>query len=127
MAGIRVSNRLRYTIPNTFTATSLLIGVGSIVTGQVGFLELAGWMIIWCGLLDVMDGLSARLLKATSDFGAEFDSMADLVAFGVAPGILMLQVGMEFGVFGCFLGVVGIGRCIRALRRHAAGPVQSRD
>ena len=55
MAGIRVSNRLRYTIPNTFTATSLLIGVGSIVTGQVGFLELAGWMIIWCGLLDVME------------------------------------------------------------------------
>ena len=59
MAGIRVSNRLRYTIPNTFTATSLLIGVGSIVTGQVGHLELAGWMIIWCGLLDVMDGRSA--------------------------------------------------------------------
>jgi len=104
MAGIRVSNRLRYTIPNTFTATSLLIGVGSIVTGQVGHLELAGWMIIWCGLLDVMDGLSARLLKATSDFGAEFDSMADLVAFGVAPGILMLQVGMEFGGFELFSG-----------------------
>jgi len=76
---------------------SLLLGVGSIVTGQLGELELAGWMIVWCALLDVLDGLAARLLKATSDFGAEFDSMADLVAFGVAPGMLVLQAGMEIG------------------------------
>ena len=80
--------KLRYTIPNSFTALSLLLGVGSIVTGQLGDLELAGWMIVWCGLLDVLDGVAARLLKATSDFGAEFDSMADLVAFGVAPSML---------------------------------------
>ena len=104
MAGTRVGNRLRYTIPNSFTATSLLLGVGSIVTGQLGHLELAGWMIVWCGLLDVMDGLAARMLKATSDFGAEFDSMADLVAFGVAPGMLMLQIGLEYGGFELFSG-----------------------
>ena len=78
-------NRLRYTIPNSFTSLSLLLGIASIVTSQIGELELAAWIIVWCGLLDVLDGLSARLLKATSDFGAEFDSMADLVSFGVAP------------------------------------------
>lgn len=89
--------KLRYTIPNGFTALSLLLGVGSIVTSQLGELELAGWMIVWCALLDVMDGLAARLLKATSEFGAEFDSMADLVAFGVAPGMLVLRAGMEIG------------------------------
>lgn len=88
---------LRYTIPNSFTATSLLLGVGSIVTSQLGDLELAGWMIVWCGLLDVLDGLAARVLKATSTFGAEFDSMADLVAFGVAPGMLVLHTGMAVG------------------------------
>ncbi len=76
---------LRYTVPNSFTALSLLLGVASIVTTQLGDLELAAWIIVWCGLLDVLDGVSARLLKATSNFGAEFDSMADLVAFGVAP------------------------------------------
>ena len=97
-------HKLRYTIPNSFTALSLLLGVGSIVTGQLGNLELAGWMIVWCGLLDVMDGLTARLLKATSDFGAEFDSMADLVSFGVAPGMLVLQVGMTYGGFELFSG-----------------------
>ncbi len=87
----------RYTIPNSVTAMSLLLGVGSVVTGQLGELELAGWMIVWCGLLDVLDGVAARMLKATSTFGAEFDSMADLVAFGVAPAMLVLQMGMQVG------------------------------
>ena len=89
--------RLRYTVPNGFTALSLLLGIASIVTTQLGGLEFAAWIIVWCGLLDVMDGVSARLLKATSDFGAEFDSMADLVSFGVAPAVLVLNVGMEVG------------------------------
>lgn len=88
---------IRYTIPNSFTAASLLLGLGSIVTSQLGNLELAGWMIVWCGLLDVLDGLAARLLKATSNFGAEFDSMADLVAFGVAPAVLVLHTGLAIG------------------------------
>lgn len=88
---------LRYSIPNSFTALSLLLGVASIVTTQLGDLTLAAWFIVWCGLLDVMDGVSARLLKATSTFGAEFDSMADLVSFGVAPAVLMLNAGLQLG------------------------------
>jgi len=87
--------KLRYTIPNSFTALSLLLGLGSIVTAQVGQLEFAAWLIVWCGLLDTMDGLAARLLKATSSFGAEFDSMADLVSFGVAPAILVFNAGLQ--------------------------------
>ncbi len=88
---------LRYTVPNSITALSLLLGVASIITTQLGDLELAGWIIVWCGLLDVLDGVSARLLKATSSFGAEFDSMADLVAFGVAPAVLVLNAGLQLG------------------------------
>lgn len=76
---------------------SLLLGVSSIITTQLGDLELAAWIIVWCGLLDVMDGVSARLLKATSNFGAEFDSMADLVSFGVAPAVLVLNAGLQIG------------------------------
>lgn len=89
--------RLRYSIPNSFTALSLLLGLGSIVSAQLGDLEFAAWLIVWCGLLDTMDGLAARLLKATSDFGAEFDSMADLVSFGVAPGVLVFNAGLTIG------------------------------
>lgn len=88
---------LRYSIPNSFTALSLLLGVASIVTTQVGDLEFAAWLIVWCGLLDTMDGLAARLLKATSNFGAEFDSMADLVSFGVAPAMLVFNAGLQMG------------------------------
>jgi len=106
---------LRYTIPNSFTAISLLLGLASIVTGQLGNLELAGWMIVWCGLLDVMDGMAARLLKATSTFGAEFDSMADLISFGVAPAMLVLQAGLNLGgieldsgAFWVLLSAVGV-------------------
>ena len=93
--GPRTLVRLRYTIPNSFTALSLLLGLGSIVMAQVGDLEFAAWLIVWCGLLDVMDGMAARLLKATSSFGAEFDSMADLVSFGVAPAILVFNAGLQ--------------------------------
>jgi len=92
-----LNSRLRYTIPNSITAASLLLGVGSVITSSLGDLELAGWMIVWCGLLDVLDGVAARLLKATSTFGAEFDSMADLVSFGIAPAVLVFSAGMKIG------------------------------
>jgi CDP-diacylglycerol--serine O-phosphatidyltransferase len=93
--GTRTLVRLRYTIPNSVTALSLLLGLGSIVMAQVGDLEFAAWLIVWCGLLDTLDGMAARLLKATSSFGAEFDSMADLVSFGVAPAILVFNAGLQ--------------------------------
>ncbi len=92
-----MNNVLRYTVPNGVTALSLLFGVASIVNTQLGDLEFAAWLIVWCGLLDTIDGVAARLLKATSSFGAEFDSMADLVSFGVAPSILVLNAGMQLG------------------------------
>lgn len=115
--------RLRYTIPNSFTALSLLLGVASIVTTQLGDLELAAWIIVWCGLLDVLDGVSARLLKATSNFGAEFDSMADLVSFGVAPAVLVLNAGLQIagvevdtGQFWVLLVAVGVFVLAGAMR-----------
>ena len=86
---------VRYSIPNIFTAASLLLGFSAIITSHYGSIEQAAWMIVWCGILDVMDGLAARLLKATSPFGAEFDSMADLVSFGVAPAIVMMYAVMQ--------------------------------
>ncbi|MDX1507460.1 MAG: CDP-alcohol phosphatidyltransferase family protein [Woeseiaceae bacterium] len=90
-------SKLRYTVPNGLTSLSLLLGLASMVTTHMGNLELAAWMIVWCGLLDTLDGVVARLLKATSNFGAEFDSMADLVSFGVAPAFLVLSAGMQLG------------------------------
>ena len=114
---------LRYSIPNSLTALSLLLGLGSIVTAQIGDLEFAAWLIVWCGLLDTMDGIVARLLKATSSFGAEFDSMADLVSFGVAPGVLIFNAGLqiadvevESGQFWVLLAACGVFVLAGAMR-----------
>ena len=114
---------LRYSIPNSLTALSLLLGLGSIVTAQVGDLEFAAWLIVWCGLLDTMDGIAARLLKATSSFGAEFDSMADLISFGVAPGVLIFNAGLqiagvevESGQFWVLLAACGVFVLAGAMR-----------
>lgn len=90
-------SKLRYTVPNSVTALSLLLGLASIITTQYGELEFAAWLIVWCGLLDTLDGVVARLLKATSSFGAEFDSMADVISFGVAPAVLVLTAGIQLG------------------------------
>ncbi len=80
---------LKYFVPNAFTALSLLLGLGSILMAMEGRFELAAWMILWGTLLDKLDGSAARLLKATSDFGLQFDSFADFVAFGIAPAALI--------------------------------------
>jgi CDP-diacylglycerol---serine O-phosphatidyltransferase len=79
---------LKYLVPNAFTAVSLLLGLGSVLMSVEGRFELAAWMILWATLLDKADGSAARLLRATSRFGMEFDSFADFVAFGIAPAAL---------------------------------------
>lgn len=104
----------RYIVPNFFTAVSLCLGIASILLATELELELAAWMCLWCVLLDKADGTAARLLGATSRFGSEFDSMADLVAFGLAPAYLVYTTGRH--VWGLKLGeplwlllVVGVG------------------
>jgi CDP-diacylglycerol---serine O-phosphatidyltransferase len=81
--------QLRYLVPNGFTAASMFFGLASVTRSAAGDYELAAWMILWCVLLDNVDGASARLLGAGSKFGQQMDSFADLIAFGVAPAALV--------------------------------------
>jgi len=83
--------KIRYLLPNSFTAASLLMGLFAVFFTLDGKLELAGWVVLWCTMLDKLDGLAARLVNATSEFGVQFDSFADFVAFGLAPGFLVYQ------------------------------------
>ena len=80
---------LKYFVPNGITALSLLLGLGSVSLAVEQSYELAAWMILWASLLDKLDGTAARLFKATSQFGVEFDSFADFVSFGLAPAALI--------------------------------------
>lgn len=79
----------KYLVPNAFTALSMLFGLASMVTSATGNYTLAAWMVLWGVLLDKLDGTSARLFNASSDFGMEFDSFADFVVFGIAPAALV--------------------------------------
>ncbi|MBU1207141.1 MAG: CDP-diacylglycerol--serine O-phosphatidyltransferase [Proteobacteria bacterium] len=99
-----------YILPNLFTATSLFCGFFSLLrTLQEDFYTAAIFILI-SGLLDGMDGKIARYTNTTSRFGVEFDSLADVIAFGVAPGMLVYAWALEpFGRLGwlaAFLYVV---------------------
>jgi CDP-diacylglycerol---serine O-phosphatidyltransferase len=78
-----------YIVPNLFTTANLFAGFFGIVNAINGKFELAAMAILFSCLFDILDGKVARLTKATSRFGLEYDSLADLVAFGVGPGLLV--------------------------------------
>lgn len=88
---------LRYFVPNGFTGLSLLLGLASVTMSAQGDYRLAAWMILWGVLLDKLDGTAARLMKATSKFGVEFDSFADFVVFGIAPAALVYYLLLGTG------------------------------
>ena len=80
---------VRYLLPNLITLLALCSGVTAIRLGIEGRYELAVGAVIISIVLDALDGRLARFLKGTSRFGAELDSLADFVNFGVAPAILI--------------------------------------
>ncbi|MBI2986262.1 MAG: CDP-diacylglycerol--serine O-phosphatidyltransferase [Deltaproteobacteria bacterium] len=78
-----------YLIPSLFTAGNLICGFFSVISTFNGRYLQAAIFVILAHLLDGLDGYVARLTKTTSQFGVEFDSLADLVSFGVAPAVLV--------------------------------------
>lgn len=80
---------VRYLLPNLVTLVALCSGITSIRLAFEGRFEVAVAAVILAIFLDAVDGRLARLLKGTSRFGAELDSLADFVNFGVAPAILL--------------------------------------
>ncbi len=80
---------LIHLVPNAFTVASICFGLSAIRYGLDGRYQTAVVMIILAGIFDGLDGRSARLLKITSKLGAELDSLADFLSFGVAPAFLI--------------------------------------
>lgn len=87
----------RFILPNAFTSMNFLLGVFAICWATGAFssfttsdpIRMASYFIVLCVLLDKLDGFAARLVNASSEFGAQFDSLADLIAFGVAPAFTL--------------------------------------
>lgn len=92
---------LIYILPNLFTAASCFCGVVSIISSFNHNYKNALFYIFLALIFDGLDGRVARLTKTTSKFGVEFDSLSDLVAFGVAPAVFFyIVLGQEYGKFG---------------------------
>jgi len=99
-----------YLLPNLITTGSLFAGFYAIVASIDGRFHAAAVAILVSLVLDGLDGRIARMTKSTSGFGVQYDSLADLVAFGVAPGILVYLSALppykQFGWVAAFLFVV---------------------
>lgn len=97
-------------LPNLFTSASLFGGFFAIIASIQGRYETAAIAILISYVFDGLDGKIARYTHTTSQFGVEYDSLSDLVAFGVAPGVLAFQWALEpFGRLGwlaCFMYVI---------------------
>lgn len=98
-----------YILPNLMTTCNLFAGFFSIIQAIRGEFLLASYAIVVAAIFDQLDGRLARLTRSTSKFGAEYDSICDVVSFGVAPALLLFQWALEpFGRVGwvaCFLFV----------------------
>jgi CDP-diacylglycerol--serine O-phosphatidyltransferase len=91
----RISRRRIYLLPNLLTSASLFSGFYAIIAAIKGNYQAAAVAILIAGILDGLDGRVARWTHTTSRFGLEYDSLSDLVAFGVAPGILAFMWGLQ--------------------------------
>ncbi len=99
-----IKTEIAYIFPNLITASSAFLGILSIIASISHNFEIAVWYIAFAMILDGLDGRVARLTNTTSKFGVEFDSLADLIAFGVAPAILFYNyIGLEFGRLGALV------------------------
>jgi len=97
----KVAERGVYLLPSLFTTMGLFAGFYALIASIQGNFELAAWSILAAAVFDMLDGRVARLLHAETDFGAEYDSLCDMLSFGVAPAILvyfwvLVNLGPDF-------------------------------
>ena len=84
-----------YILPNLLTTGNLFFGYFSIIKSLQTQFAVAAVAILLATIFDVLDGRVARLTKGTSEFGVQYDSLCDLVSFGLAPAFLMYQFGLN--------------------------------
>jgi len=91
----RSGQRARAAVPNFFTLMNLLAGFFSLIQTAAGNLEAAAWLVVLAAFFDLLDGLMARLVGVSGEFGVELDSLSDVVSFGVAPSFLLYVFGLN--------------------------------
>lgn len=100
-----------YLLPNLFTTGAMFAGFYAVTSAINGRFETAAIAIFVAMILDGLDGRVARLTNTQSEFGVQYDSLSDMVSFGVAPGLVMylwvLSTMGKFGLFAAFVHTAG--------------------
>ncbi|WP_223669088.1 CDP-diacylglycerol--serine O-phosphatidyltransferase [Kangiella shandongensis] len=100
-----------YLLPNLLTTAGLFAGFYAVVASMQGHFENAAIAIFIAMIMDGLDGRMARMTNTQSDFGAEYDSMADMVSFGIAPSLVVYNWALtdigKFGWLASFVYVIG--------------------
>lgn len=122
-------SRSAFLLPSSFTVGNLFLGFYAVVTALGGRYERAAVCVIVAGILDNLDGRIARLTHTESEFGKEFDSLADFLTFGIAPGMVTYLWGLhELLRIGYLVGFLYVVCAATRLARFniQAGRVDSR-
>jgi CDP-diacylglycerol--serine O-phosphatidyltransferase len=92
----KVARRGIYLLPNLVTTGAMFAGFYAIVAGILGFFSYAAIAVFIAALLDGMDGRIARLTGTQSEFGVQYDSLSDLISFGLAPSLVLYTWSLEY-------------------------------
>ena len=112
------SKRTRYLLPNILTLGGVCLGISSIKFSIDGSYGLAVTLILLAAILDALDGRVARLIKGTSEFGKELDSLTDFVSFGIAPVLILYFWELNvYGKLGWAIALIYSVCCVLRLAR----------
>ena len=126
----RMRDRGIYLLPNLFTTGALFAGFYAIVQAMNGRFENAAVAILIAMVLDGLDGRVARLTHTQSAFGAEFDSLSDMVSFGVAPALVVYEFALQgmgkFGWIAAFVYCAGAALRLARFNTQLEAPTDKR-
>ncbi len=112
------SKKTRYLLPNILTLAGVCLGISSIKFSIDGNYSLAVIFILLAAVLDALDGRVARLIKGTSEFGKELDSLTDFVSFGIAPVFILYFWELnKYGKLGWTITLIYSVCCVLRLAR----------
>jgi len=116
-----------YVLPNLFTSAGLFAGFYAIMQARLGNYEAACLAIYAAMAMDIIDGRLARLTNTMSDFGSEYDSLSDMVSFGVAPALIVYDFALsELGRFGILVAFVYIACAALRLARFNVASISDK-
>ena len=120
------SKKTRYLLPNILTLGGVCLGISSIKFSIDGNFSLSVTLILLAAILDALDGRIARLIKGTSDFGKELDSLTDFVSFGIAPVLILYFWDLNnYGKLGWAIALIYSVCCVLRLARFNLTEIES--